>query len=51
MTIEEQTAYLLKAVEEQERVSFFDVISRLTYRVEVVVTFMAILELIKRARS
>jgi len=47
VTLEQQVAFLLAAVEEKERVSFFDVVSQLTYRVEVVVTFMAILELVK----
>lgn len=47
VTLEQQVDYLLQAVEEKERISFFDVISKLNYRVEVVVTFMAILELVK----
>ncbi|MCK5149075.1 segregation/condensation protein A [bacterium] len=47
VSIEEQIDYILTAIEIDERISFFDVISRLKYRVEIVVTFMAILELIK----
>ena len=48
MTVDHQIDFLLEAVETKERVSFFEVVSALVYRVEIVVTFMAILELVKR---
>ncbi|MBN2417486.1 segregation/condensation protein A [bacterium] len=47
-TIEEQIEMIRGILEEMERVSFIEVVSGLTDRVQVVVTFMAMLELIKQ---
>ncbi len=50
VTIEEQIANLLKLLEENERLVFSDLIKKYQERITIVVTFVAILELIRTHR-
>lgn len=50
VTLEEQIAYLLSVLRDRERISFWELMSELKERVVIVVTFMAILELIRTHR-
>ena len=50
MTVEEKVAELSQALQRQQRVSFRKFISACRSRVEVIVAFMAVLELIKDLR-
>jgi segregation and condensation protein A len=50
VTIEEQIEYVLNHLAEKERVTFFDLVDPLPSRVAVIMTFMAILELIRTRR-
>jgi segregation and condensation protein A len=50
VTIEEQIDYVLNHLAEKERVTFFDLVDPLPTRVAVIMTFMAILELIRTRR-
>ncbi len=50
VTIEEQIDYVLNAVRDKDHVLFRDLLSPITERIIMVVTFMAILELIKSRR-
>ncbi len=49
-TIEEQIQFLLKLLEKKERICFKELMSELKERITIVVTFVAILELIKTHR-
>jgi segregation and condensation protein A len=48
--IEDQINYIIGLLEEKERIGFRDVMSQLKHRLVVIVTFMAILELIRTHR-
>jgi segregation and condensation protein A len=50
VTIEEQIEYVMTHLAEKERVTFFDLVDPLPSRVAVIMTFMAILELIRTRR-
>ncbi len=47
VTIEQQTEFLLKKLDEQIQVSFIKIVQELTERITIVVTFLAILEMAK----
>jgi segregation and condensation protein A len=47
VTIEDQTAYVLKKLDEAIQISFIDTVSVFTERIAIVVTFLAILEMAK----
>jgi len=48
VTIDDQIMFLKEKLNENERLSFFEIAAAFTHRVVIVVTFMAILELIKQ---
>ncbi|MDX2129044.1 MAG: segregation/condensation protein A [Chloroherpetonaceae bacterium] len=47
VTIEQQTEFILKALEEKVQLSFIETVSQFADRIEIVVTFLAILEMAK----
>jgi len=47
VTIEEQIEFILNGLKENERLAFSDVMTKINERVAIIVTFMAILELIR----
>jgi segregation and condensation protein A len=47
VTIEDQTAFILKKLDDQIQVSFLETVTHFTERIEIVVMFLAILELAK----
>ena len=47
VTIEEQTAYILNTLENQSEIFFSELIKRFTDKIIVIVTFLALLELVK----
>ncbi len=47
VTIEQQTAYLLKKLDEQIQISFMKIVSEFADRMTIIVTFLAILEMAK----
>ena len=49
-TLEEQIDYLINVMKKKERVAFSDLMKELTDRISVVVTFIALLELIRTHR-
>jgi len=48
ITMEEQIDYIMQFKRESEQVTFYELISRLNDRIRVVVTFLAVLELMRR---
>ena len=48
ITLEEQIDYILNFESKKKQISFYDIISQLKDRIIAIVTFLAILELIRR---
>ena len=48
ITLDEQIEYILKSLENIKQISFFDLISQIRDKIIIVVTFIALLELIRR---
>jgi len=49
-TVEEKIGYLMKLLKEKRRLNLTEILSRMNTRVEIVVTFLALLELVKQGK-